>query len=129
MAAPDSSKSGAGGLAHHSPTAVRIAAGRAARGLGAPVDVDVVGVLAAAQTARLVIWSGDDRSVIRRTVAAPADRRPRSAILERLHFCRIGPLAVLLVERGSNRATQQSARGGPDQCPRDAISSAAAAEK
>src|SRR5438477_11068794 len=90
------------------PASVRVAAGRAARDLRLPVDIDAVGVVAAFRAAGLIGCTGNDGAVAFWPLAAPAHRNARFAVLERLHLGRIGMLPVAFVEAGADRTAQNA---------------------
>src|SRR5205807_2550951 len=92
-------------------------------------DIDAMGIAAAAHSAGFVVRPGNNRSVIGRVIAPPADRGTGDTAFQRLHFRRIGALAILLVEGGADRAAEETAGDGPDRGAGKAISGAMAAEE
>src|SRR6185369_8371905 len=68
-------------------------------------------------------------AIVARVVAAPSDRDAGRAILKRLHLGGVGHLAILLVERGADRAADQTAGECTDSRTCDAIAGAAAADR
>src|SRR6266568_7860442 len=117
------------GSTHRSPGAIRIAAGGPACGLGPTVDIDRVGILAAAPAARHIVRPRNDSAVIVGVLAAPADGRSRPTGFERLHLGGIGDLAIALIKRGTDCAADQPASRGPDHRARNAAASPAPTEK
>src|SRR5437870_9980225 len=115
--------------ADRGPASVRVAAGGAAGVFGPAADVDRVAVLAAAQPAALVIWSGHDGPVIGGVIAAPTDRRTRRAAFQRLHLRRVGRLAVALVHGRPDGAAEQAAGNRSDGCAGNAAARPAPAEQ
>ena len=96
------------------PCSVRIAASHAAGGLRPALNVDRVGVLAAAAVIRLRVGRSGDNRAMNAAVTLPAHWRTGPAIFEGFHFGGIGAAAILLVERisdgAANDASDQRAR-------------------
>src|SRR3954468_13754975 len=91
------------------PASVRIAAGGTPRDLRLAVDINGMGVVAAPRAAGRIRCAGNDRPVAFRPIAAPADRDAGLSGFQRLHFRRIGALAVLLAEVAADRPAQDAA--------------------
>jgi hypothetical protein len=68
-----------------------------------------VGVLPASHGIALIGRSRHHGAVAPGLVIAPADRRARRAIVERLHLRRVGALAILLVEGGADPVADHAA--------------------
>src|SRR5437773_3175660 len=79
------------------PGAVGIAAGGAAHGLLATVDVDAMQEVAAARAAAIVVVVGDDLAVASVIGVAPAHRLPRGPALPGVELGLSGKLAVALI--------------------------------
>src|SRR5215216_5230588 len=101
--------------AHRGPGAVGVAAGGAAGNLRAAADIDRVAVFAAARPASFVIRPRNDRPIISRVIAAPADRRTWRTPLQCVHLGRVGALTILLVQRGADGAAEQPPGRGTDR--------------
>src|SRR5712671_3600763 len=90
------------------PCPIRVATGSPPHSLGTTVNIDRMGEGATAHATRYVIRPRDYGTIIGRTIAAPANWCAWRTTLQRRHLRRVGALAVLLVQRCSDGATEQA---------------------
>src|SRR5471032_1016959 len=93
-----------------SPSAIRIAAGGAARDLRPAVDVNGVREGAAGRAGLLIGWARHDIAIAAGIRVAPGDGCARRASLEGLHLRGIGALLVLVVQGRSDAVADQAAK-------------------
>ncbi|CAN1725123.1 protein of unknown function [Hyphomicrobium sp. 1Nfss2.1] len=94
------------------PGAVAVAAGGAAHGAWATVDIDGVGVVAAVELGTLIGAPGGDIAIAAVVGVAPAAWTVGLAFLQSRVFGLFGEAAILLVHRAANLAADDAADHG-----------------
>ena len=109
-------------LADRRPGPVSAAAGDAARGLRASINVNGVGKGTAIAASLLIGRTRDNRAVTAGIGIFPGNRGARLTAIKRIHLRRIGALFVFVVERSTDAIANQTAEDTPDCRTGNAIS-------
>src|SRR5450756_255019 len=115
--------------AERGPGAVRVAAGGAAGGLRAAVDIDGVAEGTAVAAGILIGGARHYGPVAPGIRIFPRHRRAGGAAFERIHLRGIGALLVLVVEAGADTVADQAAEQAADRGASQAVSGAAAGDR